>query len=107
MAALKKASASEASSRPAPSSARSTAGNSHEGFGGQVPQMQGAAEQVREGIRNTRPSARRRRRRRWGAWAPKHRGGFSAGLLGARPLSPARAADNGHGRISPEPLVMS
>src|SRR5205823_11399822 len=44
--------------------------------------MQGAAEHVRERIRNTRPSARRRRRRRWGAWAPKHRGGFSAGLLG-------------------------
>src|SRR5436853_7450022 len=62
---------------------RSTAGNLHEGFGGQVPQMQGAAEHVRKRIRNTRPSARRRRRRRWGAWAPKHRGGFSAGLLAA------------------------
>src|SRR2546430_5465265 len=62
---------------------RSTAGNLHEGFGGQVPQMQGAAEHVRERIRNTRPSARRRRRGRWGAWAPKHRGGFSAALLGA------------------------
>src|SRR5437879_8190041 len=79
---------------------RSTAGNLHEGFGGQVPQMQGAAEHARERIRNTRPSARRRRRRRsrgpheiaavgcgfrgvgWGTWAPKHRGGFSAGLLG-------------------------
>src|SRR5437879_11224999 len=61
---------------------RSTAGNLHEGFGGQVHQMQGAAEHVRERIRNTRPSARRRRRRRWGAWAPKHRGGFPAGLLG-------------------------
>src|SRR5439155_19476732 len=68
---------------PVPRKARSTAGNLHEGFGGQVPQMQGAAEHGRERIRNTRPSARRRRRRRWGAWVPKHRGGFSAGLLSA------------------------
>src|SRR5207302_3959824 len=51
---------------------------------GQVPQLQGADEHVRERIRNTRPSARRRRRRRWGAWAPKRRGGFPAGLLAPR-----------------------
>src|SRR5207237_10478755 len=56
--------------------ARSAAENLHEGFGGQVPQLQGAAEHVRERISNTRPSARRGRRGRWGAWAPKHRGGF-------------------------------
>src|SRR5438105_12673984 len=61
--------------------ARSVAENLHEGFGGQVPQLQGAAEHVRERISNTRPSARRRRRGRWGAWAPEHRGGFSAALL--------------------------
>src|SRR2546430_2628270 len=67
--------------------------------------MQGAAEHVKERIRNTRLSARRSgvpakpvgfvgwrwRRRRWGAWAPKHRGGFSAALLEVI-LRPAPAA---------------
>src|SRR5207249_2957835 len=97
---------------PVPRKARSTAGNLHEGFGGQVPQMQGAAEHGRERIGNTRPSARRSgvpreiedfvgwrwRRRRWGAWAPKHRGGFSAGLLGRRTLLRYRALGMGNWR---------
>ena len=44
-----------------------------ERLGGQVPQMQGGAEDHRERISRCVTEDRRSRRGRWGAWAPKIR----------------------------------